>query len=175
MGTGKGSANSVRTTGERTGEWSGPGRGTGVAAADLAVRYAPPCLPMVAAKPPGPMDFMVANAVNLMDLQQHNSYLCLMCHGSSCLVTIKSEATTQVKIHVAYVYGTTAAETAAHAFCHLHLHMFMDKRACKIRLIVCASSLFSCFLLVCRMLALLPCNMNCATSRDAWLTVHWLP
>lgn len=64
---------------------------------------------MVAAKPPGPMDFMVASAVNLMDLQQHSSPLCVMCHGSACIVANEKEAATQMSVHVAWVYDTTAA------------------------------------------------------------------
>lgn len=49
--------------------------GTGDPVADLA---APPSLaepPIVAPKPPGPMDFIVANAVNLIVLRQHSSRL----------------------------------------------------------------------------------------------------
>ena len=47
-------------------------------AADLAMGDAALSLldpPIVAPKPPGPMDFMVANAVNLSVLQQHQSPL----------------------------------------------------------------------------------------------------
>ena len=55
-------------------EWT-PGMGlVGIARLaflDLAVRKALPCLlapPMVAPKPPGPIDFIVASAVSLSDL-----------------------------------------------------------------------------------------------------------